>query len=340
VTLDGLVVRNGNFANVLIGDVQTTELYGIVIKNCEIGPALCSTSSENPGGIFLGTTSGAQIINCYIHDCANTSGFVPGTGGITTYKALGLIVTNCTISGCGYAIQNKDGNQWGTYSYNYLDTGTFGESTAVADACCLKSCIPGSGETLTCHHNIIVGVGYWGSGADGKAIDGSVTFYNNTIYTPPNVVALAWAAWFNCNSDAGPFTWYNNIVYYKAYMNNQGGPTGTIGFQPAVYGVAAGNFDYNYYGAGINFGTSGGSGTLPLSAWRALGYDTHTTSGGSPFSGTPATLSSSSFAITGPATTAGRNGAACGALDGTGTVGCNFVGTQALTPVAPVLKIS
>jgi len=71
-----------------------------------------------------------------------------------------------------------------------------------------------------------------------------------------------------------------------------------------------------------------------------LGYDANSVIGGSPFSSTPAALNSGSFSITGPATTAGRNGAACGALDGTGTVGCNLNLAMA-APDAPVLiKVS
>ncbi len=233
-TIDGLVVRNFNYAGIIFGDVQTTTLYGVIIQNCHIYKGICSTSSENPGGIFLGTTSGAKVLNCLISNCQTTSGFAPwGMGGITTYKALGLIVTRCTITGCGYS-------------------------------------------------------------------------------------------------------WYNNIVYFHTYYNNQGGPYACLSCQGG-YGISGTSVDYNYYGTGMTFGTGS---NLALGGWQGLGYDTHSTSGGSPFAGTPSSLVPSSFAITGIATTAGRGGAACGALDGSGTVGCNF--TAALpAPEAPVLiKVS
>jgi len=337
-TIDGLVVRNFNYAGIIFGDVQTTTLYGVIIQNCQIYNGICTTSSENPGGIFLGTTSGAQVLNCLIYNCTTSGGnFSPwGMGGITTYKASGLIVTHCTIYGCGYAIQNKDGNQYGTYSYNYLDTGNFGNATGQEVAVCLKSAIPATGQTLICHHNIMIGDGYTGYGADADKISGAATFYNNTFYTPPAITAQAYAAWFDNNSGAGPFNWYNNVVYYKTYGQNNGGQAGCLSFTPA-YGISASSVNYNYYGTGMLFGTS--SGNLSLSSWQNLGYDANSVSGGSPFSGTPAALNATSFQVTGAAATAGRNGAACGALDGSGTIGCNFA--AAVAPEAPVLiKVS
>jgi hypothetical protein len=340
-TIDGLVVRNFNYAGIIFGDVQTTTLYGVVIQNCQIYNGICTTSAENPGGIFLGTTYGAKVLNCLIYNCATTGGtFSPwGMGGITTYKASALIVTNCTIYGCGYAIQNKDANQYGTYSYNYLDTGTFGNWTDNAYATCLRATIPGAGQTLVGHHNIMIGGGYFGYGEDGLLITGACTFYNNTIYTPPAVTAGGYAAWFRgASAGVGPFNWYNNLVYYHAFGSNQGGPWGCLDFENG-YGVTGATCDYNYYGTGMNFGTSSSRAQVPLATWQGLGYDTHSISGGSPFSGTPAALNANSFQITGPATTAGRNRAACGALDGSGTVGCNFGAVQA-TPAAPVLSVS
>jgi hypothetical protein len=337
VTLDGLVVRNFNYAGIIFGDIQSQTLYGVIIQNCQVYNGVCTTSAENPGGIFLGTTSGAQILNSLIYNCTTSGGdYSPwGMGGITTYKASGLIVTNCTIYGCGYAIQNKDGNQWGVYSYNYLDTGNFGSATGLEYAVCLKSPIPGTGQTLTCHHNIMIGGGYTGLGADHDTITGAANFYNNTFYTPPAVTTGAFAAWFDSQSGAGPFNWYNNLVQYTSYGQANGGSTGCLSFTPP-FGISPNSVNYNYYGKGMLFGTS--STNLSLSAWQALGYDANSIAGNSPFSSTPAARNSSSFQIIGPATTAGRNGAACGALDGSGTVGCNIGGpTTAATPNPPVL---
>jgi hypothetical protein len=323
VTLDGLVVRNGNYAGIQFGDIQSGALSGVIIQNCQVYNITCSTSSENPGGIFLGNTIGVQVLNCLIYNCQNSGGSYPtwGTGGITTYKAIGLIVTGCTIYGCGYAIQNKDANQWGTYSYNYFDCGTLGSATGLEYVNAIKSCEPGNGETLTLHHNIIVGDGYYGYGADGTKISGNASFYNNTFYTPPAVTAGAYCAWFDTTTGAGPFEWYNNVVYYNAYGVNQGAASGCLSWTPTS-GLVAANVNYNYYGTGMNFG-NGSSANQTLAQWQAAGYDVNSISGASPFSSTPAFNNPASFAITGAATTAGKGGAACGALDGSGTVGWN-----------------
>lgn len=115
IVVDGLIIQNGTFAAIGFGDVQVTPvLTGIVIQNCQIGPCTCSVSNNNPGGIFLGRTTGAQLLNNYILNCITNGGpFHPwGMGGVTTYTALGLIMTNNTITGCGYSVQNKDTHKW------------------------------------------------------------------------------------------------------------------------------------------------------------------------------------------------------------------------------------
>jgi hypothetical protein len=337
-TIDGLVLRNFNYAAIIFGDVQLATLNGVIIQNCKIYNGICSTGDENPGAIFFGTIANPQVLNCLIYNCQTTGGTNNpwGLAGITSYKAQGLVVTHCTIASCGYSIRQKDTHQWGTFSYNYFDNGNFGSATNRQNQDALKGPIPGPGQTLTVHHNIIIGGGYWGFGEDGLKIDGSMNFYNNTFYTPPAVTAMALAAWFDTNPDAGSITWQNNLVYFNTYYVNQGGPFGCLGFQAAI-GITGTSVDYNYYGTGMNFGTSSPFANLNL--WRVLGFDSHSTSGGNPFSGTPTSQVPSSFAITGPATTAGRNGKPCGALDGSGTVGCNFAAAVAGTPApaAPVL---
>lgn len=320
VTLDGLIVRNGVFACVQFGDIQDTQLQGIIVQNCEIYNCVCSTSAENPGGLFLGNTSGAQVLNCLLHDCLNSGGdYVPGTGGITTYTAVGLIVTNCTFYRNGYAIQNKDGYQYGTYSYNYMDVGQLGSYTGEADACAIKSTIPNTGQTLTVHHNIIVGGGYYGYGADGDTIKGGTVFHHNTHYTPSSVSAGASADWFYAASGATAPQWYDNLVYFEAYQTNQGNPYGCLSFVT----VSPSECDYNYYGTGMNWGNLTTNYTT-LSSWQGQGFDTHSAQGGSPFASTPTFRTPSSFAVTGTAATLSSTGGPVGALDGTGTVGSSL----------------
>jgi hypothetical protein len=101
--------------------------------------------------------------------------------------------------------------------------------------------------------------------------------------------------------------------------------------------------DYNAYGAGMTFGYGWNPGqyALPFSTWKGYGLDAHSVQlASNPFTGTPSEANATSFAITGPATTAGVGGAMCGALDGSGPVGCNFAGSQGLVPKAPALTVT
>jgi hypothetical protein len=339
VTFDGLVVRNANYSGINMGDTKPG-LTNIIIKNCKVYNCICTTSANNPGGIVVANHTGTQILNCLILNCTTSGGteFPEGMGGIMSYSGLGMIVTNCTISGCGMSIYMKDSHQYGTFSYNYLDCGTFGnQSNAGIGVFSLMGIVPGTGQTLTVHHNIIIGNGWRGYGMDHLQVTGAANFYNNTFYA--NTVGASGgavvAAWWDPTTGAGPFQWSNNLVYYPGVAGtNNGSWTGALSFNPPT-GITASQVNYNYYGTGMTFGTSG---PLSYAAWRGLGYDVNSVSGGSPFSGTPTSLNINSFQITGPATTAGRNGVACGALDGSGQVGCNFA--LALVPVAPVLTIS
>jgi hypothetical protein len=148
---------------------------------------------------------------------------------------------------------------------------------------------------------------------------GNANIYNNTFYTPPQVTALALAAWFKSAATAA-ITFQNNIVQYETYYNNQGGPFGCLSLGSAGY--TAPSVNNNFYGAGMTFGNAGA--VANLAAWQALGFDKNSISGASPFAATPAAMVLSSFAITGPALTSGIGGKPIGALDGSGAVGCNF----------------
>jgi hypothetical protein len=334
LTLDGLDISGGAYANVLIGDVQSTVLHGVIVQNCHIHDAYCSTSAENPAGLFLGTTNGAIVTNTQINTCHTTGGsnFPLGQGAITTYSSVGLTVTRCTFYDCGYSLQMKDGNQWATVSYSYMDSGNFGSGANASQAqnpYAFMAIVPGSGETLTIHHCIVLGLGIRCYGEDGKLVTGSVVAYNNTFYAPP-ASGPSTAIWVT-QTGTGPHQWYNNIVNYPTYSSPQGSPYefGSVAWNNNG-GLSGSNVNYNYYGTGCTFG-AGTTGNF--STWQALGYDANGHGAGSPFSGAPVALSINSFQITGAATTAGRSGAACGALDGSGTVGCSF----AVTPVAPRL---
>jgi hypothetical protein len=335
ITIDGLVVQNFTFSGIGMGDGQNQLLNGIVIQNCQVGPATCSTSANNPGGLFLGNCVGAQVLNCKIINCTTTGGsYHPsGMGGITTYitpaagtTGTGLVVTNTTITGCGYAIQDKDNHQWGTYSYCYFDCGTFGSYGGTGSpGAAIRSCIPGSGQTLTMHHNIMLSWGYYGFGEDSGTIAGSISMYNNTIYQPTTITNGLYALWIQQAAGAGPHQFYNNVVYSATsnYGSNQGsGLYGAVAISSTT-GLSAANWDFNYYGTGCTFG-AGASQTWAAFKTALGGADAHSIQGGNPFASTPVSLNANSFALTGAPLTGGKTGLSMGALDGTGTVGCNF----------------
>lgn len=325
VTLDGLVVRNGNYAGINFGDTKPN-VNGLIIKNCKVYNCTCTTSANNPGGVFVANSTGTQILNCLILNCTTTGGSNNpwGMAGITGYSQLNITVTNCTISGCGYAIQLKDGNQYGTFSYNYFDCGTFGSWSNGGQGCfALMAIVPGSSQpALTVHHNIIIGNGWRSFGEDSIHTTGSANFYQNTFYanTTGQGGGSVAAVWWSPTTGAGPFQWNDNIVYYPGVAaNNTNVWLGAVGLIPAT-GITPSQFDYNYYGTGMTWGL-GATYITALSTWQGSGYDPHSIQGGSPFSGTPTSLAPNSFAITGPALTAGSTGGPVGALDGSGSVG-------------------
>jgi hypothetical protein len=156
--------------------------------------------------------------------------------------------------------------------------------------------------------------------------------YNNTFYQAQTATPKLNAFHVDNGNAGGVWDFYNNVVYgpfgYEI-GNNEVGAVGMVN----VLGSWIGQFDFNYYGNnsnGMTFGwsfTGSSNQAQPLSSWLAHlsnAADAHSTLGGNPFSGTPAEGVSASFALTGACLTAGIGGAACGANDGTGPIGCNF----------------
>jgi hypothetical protein len=129
---------------------------------------------------------------------------------------------------------------------------------------------------------------------------------------------------------------YNNILYPQGSWGNEYGSTKFIGANSTL----APQWDYNYYHTAPTFYTGS---LISYSAWQALGFDAHSHTGGLPFSGTPTAQVPTSFSVnaSSPAYTGGIGGAICGALDGSGTVGCNFSSAAPLlVPAAPSLQVT
>jgi hypothetical protein len=93
-----------------------------------------------------------------------------------------------------------------------------------------------------------------------------------------------------------------------------------------VHAIAEATFNNNVYGSngnGCAWSRNGEDQALTFAAWKSLtGVDQSSVKiATSPFTGTPVAEVPSSFATNASAVIAGIT---CGALDGSGTVGCNF----------------
>jgi hypothetical protein len=331
ITYDGLTIRNFSYC-AIAEESAGANFVNVVIKNCEFYGSTTSVSSNNPGAIRFQATTGAQVLNCKFHDCQNASGsdFGPyAYPGVFSYSSNALIVTNCTFYNI-VSVQQKDGSQDAVISYCYLDAGTFGVYGGSSYGTSYYEGTNASGHTTTMHHNICLGM-IWNQNATGAAYDGNWEFYNNTCYiNTSNPI-------FYLNPAAGStFHTYNNILYTQGSWGAQYGSVKFVGANSAL----APQWDYNYYHAAPTFYTGS---LISYSSWQALGFDAHSHTGGSPFSGIPAAQVPTSFSVntSSPAYTGGIGGAICGALDGSGTVGCNFGSTApVLVPAAPSLQVT
>lgn len=360
ITIDGLVIRNFTFAALLFyGDGQSP-IRNLLIKNCEIYNQQNVKSNNNPGAIWLDCAIGAVITNCKIHDLqSNAAGtsYQMQACGVITFNSVATNITSCTFYNC-CAVSAKDSWQQMNVSYCYCGWGPFGQpysgdSQYSNIGGTIHNYLCGTGMTVEFHHNILIGplLAY---GESGQANEGTVLIYNNTFYKPGGIGGAnrgidAFSDLYPANTSGGggTFKFYNNLIYaadgnYDGIRNSN--LPGSFNKMNAEIGgglwSALQNMDYNAYGVGMTFASAWATGlsALPLTSWRKYGYDTHSILlSSNPFTGTPAEANTSSFAINGPAAIAGQGGMPCGALDGSGLVGCNFAGGS--VPNAPTLRI-
>lgn len=360
-TIDGIVIRNFTFAALIfqasasIGAYQTN----LTIQNCELHNGQNVVSNNNPGAIWVEFGKGVSIKNCNIHDLKTNA---PGTSsqmqscGYIQFHSFATTITNCTFYNC-CAISNKDGWQQMDVSYCYCGWGPFGQPYSGNAAYSslggtIQNYLTGAGLTANFHHNVVIGpLLAWGE--SGQANEGTVRIYNNTFFKPAGISGLdrglcAFSDFYSAvnSGGTGSFEFYNNLVYaadgnYDGLANsNFPGAFTKMGAQTGGVDGKLTNSDYNAYGIGMTFGQGYGTGLYgwAFSKWKTFGYDPHSILLASdPFTGSPVEADYRSFAIGGPATTAGVGGATCGAVDNTGLIGCDFAGTS--TPRAPALVI-
>ena len=350
ITLDGIVVtypcQGGIFWH------ATSPVVNLTIKNCELYADMANpqvTGNGNVAAIKLYMTGGGdniQALNNKVHDFTDAAG--PGSLVPWDYHGLFLIgaestgarVTNIifknnTFYNIGTGITFKDSwNYSGEVSYNYLDCGSFG--SAMSDGSTVQAVrmlMVHAPNTVNFHHNICFGqiscvpVGFLAGDSTGAASgnSGTVSITNNTVYCP-HQPCLAWRQ-TSASTGPGTYTFQNNLVY------------GLAGYSAAVVqtiwldrygsgfdGITSASCDFNYYGNGVTFARGSAGTVIPQSQWTGSPnfYDSHTTFfSGSPFLTTPQPLQWTTFAV-GPGANVGVNGATCGAVDGSGPIGCNF----------------
>jgi hypothetical protein len=338
-TVDALTIRNFTFAGLGFSNLAGPgTMPGIIIQNCEISNGGNVVSNNNPGAILLAGASNPVITNNKIHDLQTIPGGADpmwGLSALRTYASTGIVFTHNTCFNCS-SVLTKDSHQWfANCSYNYLDHGVFGSAGPGGDlsAGSIVGHSPGPGQTSVIHHNIMLG-GMGMHPQDGLAVAGIVQFYNNTLYGSSSYGSTFDAVTADNAAAGAALQFYHNIVYA---MSGYDTAPASIMVQSAC-AVANATFNNNVYGSnsnGVSFSRSYSGASL--AAWRsATGCDQNSVLvSSSPFTGTPTTQVPSSFAA---GNSAVIGGVMCGAIDGSGIVGCNF--SSEPVPAAPALNVS
>ena len=348
LTYDALTIRNFAYGAIVFENPGAAALQNCVVQNCEIyngNGANNVPSNNNPGAIRLSNTVGTVIHNNMIHDLHTSPGGADpqwGYSALMTYgtegAAIRLVVTNNTFYNCA-AILTKDHNtDFANCSYNYLDHGIFGSAGMGGDldAGAITGHTPFTGVTSVIHHNIMLAGLEEHPQSGTPLITGTTQFYNNTLYGTPAYGSNFDAVYCSSPGPVGAaLQFYRNIVYAVGGYNTN---AGCIWVKPG-YSIANATFNNNVYGSNgspMNFALTEYS-PLSLASWKSTtGCDQNSVQvATAPFLATPTAQVPSSFAVNSSAVI---GGVTCGALDGSGLVGCDFAG--ALVPTAPSLKVT
>jgi hypothetical protein len=352
ITFDGLTIRNFSFCAIQIANPGGSILNGCTVKNCEIYNGSCSTSANNPGAIRYWNVYGMLITNNKFHDLGTRGGGGSPVWGLSAIMAYGnspttvyaAVITNNTTYNCNSLLQKDQCSDFANCSYNYFDHGKFGSCANTDGGIGQGSMVaqqPAPGTTSVFHHNICLG-GLWLYPQSGTNWGiGSYQIYNNTFYGTPNYPSfevMGVATGFGANPAAPPsgaaaVQFYNNLIYATNGYNSQSLYVATSAFH-----IANATFNTNVYGNGMSFATVDYA-TEPLASWKSTtGCDQNSVLiSSTPFTSTPTAITPSSFAVNSLAVI---GGVTCGAIDGTGLVGCDFAGAPTPTPAAPSLTVT
>jgi hypothetical protein len=333
-TIDGITVRNFTYGAICFNNPGGSVLQNCVVKNCEIYNGGGVTSSNNPTAIRFWNVNAPVVNNCKVHDLQtiagasdpqwgfSAAGIVYGTTGV----AVGALFDHNTFYNCT-SVLTKDTNQdFASFSYNYCDSGIFGSAPfGDLNAGIPAGQCPASGVTSVIHHNIMLR-GLGAHAQDSFTCSGTIKYYNNTVYGANSGGAGLAGIYMGAQAASGAsIQFFNNIVY-----STNGYNAGTSSASISVdlnqgWSINGATFNNNVYGNGITFGVQNDVTLASFAAWKtATGCDANSVvlgAGISPFSGTPTAQTPSTFATNSNAVIGAIT---CGALDGSGTVGCNF----------------
>lgn len=334
-TVDGLVIKYFTMCAVAFSHTgiqgPVSGMLNVVVQNCEISNGGNIIPDNNPGAISLAGCYAPVITNNKVHDLQTVTGgggsSVPwGHHALMTYMSNAMVVTNNTFYNCN-AIMTKDTFQdFANCSYNYLDHGVFGSANGgqnISQAPIQSNC-PGAGVISNVHHNIILGAANFSAQSGTNQIAGTANLYNNTFYGSAAYTFPFSAVECNAATSGSAIQFQNNIVWAASNSYDNGNGYGNC-IWILTMTVSNSTFNNNVYGAngnGVRFGRTAGQNLALAAAQSTLSIDSTSVSiATTPFSGTPTAQVPSSFATNSLAII---GGVTCGALDGSGAIGCNF----------------
>jgi hypothetical protein len=348
ITYDGLGVRGFTFSAITANyDAQGAQVNNVIIENCEIYNGLCGSSSNNPGAIRYRNCNGIVISNNKIYDLRMTSGAggsspVWGLSAIMAYGQSSTtidrtVITNNTTYNCPSILQKDQCADFANCSYNYLDHGQFGSAANSDSDLGVGSIVaqqPASGATSNIHHNIMLGCCFFYPQSGTNYALGTYNLYNNTFYGTQNYSGFVVLEVSTGNGGSPPtppggacaVQFQNNISWAAVSYGDLGNGSGPFFIISPQFNIAGSTFNANVYSSAQNFSRTYGSNET-LASWQAAtGCDSTSVSiSSTPFVSTPQALVPSSFATNSSAII---GGVVCGALDGSGPIGCNFSNVQ------------
>ena len=330
-TIDGLTVRNFSFAGVSAENSQQTgNLNNVIWQNNELYNGGGVTTSSNPGAFHWIGATGIVINNNKVHDLSCTNGTFSynafkcyGTSGVS----IAIVLTNNTTYNCASILTKDFNSDFANCSYNYLDHGNFGSSNDpdLGDGTIVGH-TPALGVTTNIHHNILLFQLQFATQTNTNIIAGTGNVFNNTFFGTTNC-PTGFGAMFCKNETTGAaMNFQHNIVYAVGTNGYDHTGNGGVMWINSGYAISNSTFNNNVYGSNLNgvvFSRAGEDQALSFATWKST-YSVDANSvqvSSSPFTGTPTAQVPSSFATNSSAII---GGVTCGALDGSGAVGCNF----------------